>query len=160
MGGNVIVLYDLVLKSHTVASAVFWGSHSSSLIQWERRLHNGTDTGSWGSLGAASGKQEENYWNNALRGHEHMGSSTKAEGIALVRGTERSSIGTVYRCNCRRVTSDGSLSTFFSGFLFFSASQWEEVSRNYSVSRKQGHRSRMRTEKEVFEVHISSFQYL
>lgn len=96
--------------------------------------------------------REKTKWSTRTRplhGHEQMESSTKAEGIVLVRCTERSSVATIFRCNCRRVgRSGGSWSIFSSIFFFFPASRWD---------RKQGHRSRMRTGKEVLEVHISSF---
>lgn len=58
--------------------------------------------------------------------HEQMESSTKAEGIALVRCTERSSVVTIFRRNCRRVgRSDGGWSIFSSIFCFLLLSEIE-----------------------------------
>lgn len=67
--------------------------------------------------------REKTKWSTRTRplhGHEQMESSTKAEGIVLVRCTERSSVATIFRCNCRRVgRSGGSWSIFSSIFFFF-----------------------------------------
>lgn len=52
-------------------------------------------------------KKKRNTGIIPLNGHEQVGSSKRAEGIAFVRCTERSPIVIVSRCNCKRVGKSG-----------------------------------------------------